>query len=162
MNELIRSEGDVRVFCSFRTQGRLYGVDAAQVREISTQTVFTPVPQAPAAVRGLANLRSRIYLVIDIRPILGLAPIACTQDSRLIVLKPHLAENLGILVEQGGDIVHAHLSQIEEASTTPDEATKTATRGQSAVIAGVCKLDAELMNIIDLTRVVKSTEALIL
>ncbi len=162
MSELARAESAIRVFCSLRTEGRLYGIDAAHVREISTHTVFTPVPQAPTAVRGLVNLRSRVYLVVDIRPILGLAPAACTQDSRLIVLKPLLAENLGILVEQVGDIVRVHPAQIEETSPTTDQGTETGEGRMPAVIAGVCKLDSELMNIIDLARLVESMGTLIL
>jgi len=52
MNEPIEAGGGMRLFCSFRTEGRLYGIDAAQIREVSAQVVFTPVPQAPPAVRG--------------------------------------------------------------------------------------------------------------
>lgn len=159
MNEPIRAEGGVRVFCSFRTEGRLYGIDAAQVQEISTQTAITPVPQAPSAVRGLANLRSRIYLVMDVRPILGHAPLACTGDSRLIVLKPQVAERLGVLVEHGGDIVHARAGQIEEPPPPALSGAEACVGRSPGVIAGVCKLDGELMNIIDSTRLVEAVKA---
>ena len=160
MNEPVKAGDGIRVFCSFRTEGRLYGIDAAQVREISTQTVVTPVPQAPPAVRGLANLRSRIYLVVDVRPILGLAPVPCTEESRLIIVKSHLAENLGILVEHGGDIVHACRAQVEEAPPPAVETGEVGGRTPPAVAVGVCKLDGGLMNIIDAARLVEAMEAL--
>jgi purine-binding chemotaxis protein CheW len=160
MNELVTAEDGMRVFCSFRTEGRLYGIDAAQVREVSAPVALTPVPQAPPEVRGLANLRSRIYLVVDVRPVLGLPPIEYTADSRIMVLKPHLAENFGILVEHGGDIVRVSAARIEE---TPPPAGETAQAGGDRppnVVVGVCRLDRELMNIIDSAKLVESLAAL--
>jgi purine-binding chemotaxis protein CheW len=159
MNEPVQIDGGIRLFCSFRTEGRLYGIDATQVREVSAQVACTPVPQAPPAVRGLANLRSRVYLVVDVRPILGLPPVECTEDSRLIVLKPHLAENFGILVEHGGDIIRVGTTRIEEAPT-PAAGAADAADGSAHVVVGVCRLDGELMNIVDSARLVELLEAL--
>ena len=158
MVEPVEADGCIRLFCSFRTEGRLYGIDAAQVREVSAQVTCTPVVQAPPAVRGLANLRSRIYLVVDVRPILGLAPVPCTSESRLIVLKPHLAENLGVLVEHGGDIIRVRAEEIEE---TPPPAAGTDVSSSDralAVTTGVCKLESELMNVIDAAKLVEAVE----
>ncbi len=160
MNELA-ADISTRLFCSFRTQGRLYGIDATQVREVSTQVDCTAVPQAPPAIRGLTNLRSRIYLVVDVRPLLGLEPAECTAESRLIVVKPDVAEDLGILVEHGGDIIHVDVNQIEGApaatAATGDDAS-----GERAldVTAGVCKLESELMTIIDAARIVEALSGL--
>ena len=159
MSEPVEMDSAVRLFCSFRTEGRLYGIDATQVREVSAQIAFTPVPQAPPTVRGLANLRSRIYLVVDIRPVLGLAPTACTSESRLMILKPHLAENLGVLVEHGGDIVRARVEEIEETLSPAVGTDASASDREPTVITGVCKLESELMNIIDAARIVEVVEA---
>ncbi len=158
MGDLVKPDGAVRLFCSFRTEGRLYGIDAAQVREISAQVGCTPVPHAPPAIRGLANLRSRIYLVVDVRPLLGLAPVPCTDDSRLIVLKPHLAENLGVLVEHSGDIIRVSAAQIEEASIPAAGTLDSPGDQPSAVTVGVCKLEGELMNIVDAAKLLEVVE----
>src|SRR5580765_5094406 len=92
MHEPASANSETRAFCTFRADQRLYGIDVSSLREISTNITITPVPPAPAAVRGLANLRSRIHLILDLRPLLGLAPVECTLDSRLIILKPKVAE----------------------------------------------------------------------
>lgn len=159
MSDPIETDSGTRLFCCFRTEGRLYGIDAVQVREVSAQPRFTPVPHAPPAVRGLTNLRSRIYLAIDLRPVLGLAPLEFTADSRLIVLKPELAENLGILVEHGGDIVRVNAAQIEE-SPAPAGGAEAAVEQLTAITSGVCKLEGELMNIIDAAKLVEALEVL--
>lgn len=158
MNNAIQPGAGTRRFCSFRMGSRLYGIDAMQVREVSAQVQFTPVPQAPAAVRGLANLRSRIHLVVDLRPMLGLPSVACTSESRLIVLKPALAENLAVLVQRGGDIVHVNAAQIEE-DIPLSSGSELSSERLSAITAGVCKLEGELMNVIDAVRLVQVLES---
>lgn len=159
MRELIKAvDGAVRTFCTFRAEGRLYGLDVSCVREVSTHVIFTPVPQAPPIVRGLTNLRSSILLVLDLRAALGLSATECTHDSRLLVLQPQVAENLGVLVEGGGEIVRAHPDQIElPDADTSGTAENSATERQTPVV-GVCKLAEELLMIIDPARLVAATE----
>lgn len=160
MNELIEAEGEIRVLYTFRTEGRLYGIEATQIREVAAPAALTPVPQTPNSVRGLVNLRSRVYLVVDIRPMLGLAPVEFTSESRLIIVKPHIAENLGILVEHGGDIVRVSSRRIEDTlPPTGGTVGSEPERGPDLVV-GICKLESELVNIIDATRVVESLAAI--
>ncbi len=149
MGELMASDAPVRSFCTFRLEQRLCGIEAAHVREISPYLPVTPVPQAPAAIRGLVNLRSRIYLALDLRPMLGLPPIECSAEGRLIILKPEIGKDLAVLVECGGDIVHVKAAQIEPSSTAAND---SAGDGASPLIAAVCKLEQELMMVVDPTR----------
>jgi purine-binding chemotaxis protein CheW len=154
MSDLVAGVAGDRSFCTFRVDDRLYGVDVASVREVSTHVALTPVPQAPPIVRGLVNLRSRLYLVLDLRPALGLPPVARTADSRLIVLHPRVAENLGLFVERGGDIVRVAWNQIEElAQPAADGPAAPATP-----VVGVCKLAAELLMIVDPAKLVGAVE----
>jgi purine-binding chemotaxis protein CheW len=121
------------------------------LREISTSTAITPVPPAPPAVRGLANLRSRVFLILDLRPLLGLAPVECTPASRLIIFKSAVAEDTGLLVDRGGDILAVpqdRIEAIDPASTLsgrPDDQPPP-------LVVGVCKLDNELLMVVDATR----------
>ena len=154
MSNLVPAQAPVRSFCTFRTQDRLYGIDVTQVREVSTHVALTPVPQAPSIVRGLVNLRSRIYLVLDVRPALSLPPLGCTADTRLVVLHPRVAESLGLFVERGGDIVRVSADQIE--AITQPAADNPAT--PAVPVVGVCKLDTELMMIIDPAKLVGMLE----
>lgn len=156
MNELAPARETDRTFLTYRAQGRLFGLDVAHVREVSTHVTVTPVPQAPALVRGLLNLRSRIYLVLDFNPVLGGAPSVCTSESRLIVLQSLVAENVGLLVEQGGEIVRVPAEQIEDARA----AESSEHRAPSAVVS-LCKLDGELMMVVDPHRIVAALETAI-
>jgi purine-binding chemotaxis protein CheW len=140
MNEPALRPSAVRSFCTFHADQRLYGIEVKYLREISTPLAITPVPPASSAVRGLANLRSRILLVLDLRALLGLPPIDCTDDNRLIILKPTVAEDIGLLVDRGGNILAVPEDDIDH--TEHGEESKQ-------LVGGVCKLKNELMTIID-------------
>lgn len=149
MNDMTAIESGVRSFCAFRAEGRLYGIDVVHLREVSMHVATTPVPQAPPAIRGLANLRSRVYLVIDLRPLLGLAPADCTAESRLIILKAEAGEDMGILVDMGGDIVRVKERDIEVSVQAAAGRVDATADTPPSLTAGVCKLETELMVILD-------------
>ena len=159
MAELMAPSSEATAYCTFRADERLFGIDVAWLREISTNTSITPVPPAPPALRGLANLRSRVHLVLDLRPLLGLPTANCTAESRLIILKPAVAEDVGLLVDRGGDIVRVSREQIESLDTASISGREPSGLSKSAAadfVVGVAKLDRELMMIIDAKRLVRA------
>jgi chemotaxis signal transduction protein len=93
-----------------------------------------------------------------LRAALGLVTADCTPDSRLVVLQAGVAENLGLLVDCGGEIVRVPEDQIEETSLAVTDATKTTGNERSSPVVGVCKLENELMMIIDPSRLVAASE----
>lgn len=152
MSERLTSDSGLRPVCTFRLGSRLHGIEVAHVREVSPCLPITPVPQAPPAVRGLVNLRSRIHLALDPRPLLGLGRIEIGPDCRLVILKPGVAPDLGLLVDRGGDIVHVESSQIE--SLAGSDAQAPGAPSASGLIAGACKLPGELLLILDPTKLI--------
>lgn len=159
MIELAKSQSAARTILTFRVRGRLYGLEVNHVREVSTHFACTPVPLAPPLVRGLANIRSRIYLVLDAGIATGSTPADCTAESRLIVLHPGVAENLGLLVEHGGDIVQVPADQVEPAVAAG--ARESSDRQACSPVVALCKLDEVLVMLIDPARVVAALESAI-
>ena len=72
-------------YLTFSIHGESYGIDVLQVREIIRNTPITSVPQEPAYVRGVINLRGKIIPVIDLRQRLGFADAADTQQTCIVV-----------------------------------------------------------------------------
>jgi purine-binding chemotaxis protein CheW len=160
MPEIATLDRTTRLFCSFRLEQRLYGIDLAEVREVSNGLPITPVGHAPAAMRGLANLRSRIYLVLDLRQILGFQPAECASENRLVILRPAIAENVGILVDRGGDIVSVSEQRIERVP----EALAGSAGGETAsprFITCICKLESELLMVVGATLVIDHAKRLL-
>jgi purine-binding chemotaxis protein CheW len=54
-------------YLTFTLHHESYGVDVLQVREIIRLTDITAVPQMPAYIRGVINLRGKIIPVLDLR-----------------------------------------------------------------------------------------------
>lgn len=159
MNELAVTPTPDRSFYTFRVHGRLYGLDLGQVREVSTQVACTPVPQAPALVRGLANLRSRIYLVLDAGAALRGNPSECTSDSRLVVLQDRVAPSAAMLVDRGGDVVRVPVAEIEAVGRSG--AGEASAESHASAVVALCKLDSELMMVVDPARLAAALETAI-
>ncbi|MFO0827643.1 MAG: chemotaxis protein CheW [Phycisphaerales bacterium] len=125
-----------------------YGIDVHQIQEVSPCPPITPVPQAPPVVRGLTNMRSHIYLALDMRALVGRAPAAIDAECRLVVIKPSITADLAIIVERGGDIVHVRPNQIE--SPPPALGKGAEPDLAAALFPRVYRMNDELMTIMDL------------
>src|SRR5262245_16604098 len=61
-----REQGETLLhLVTFQLGKEEYGVEIASVQEIIRATDITPVPGAPAHVRGVINLRGKIIPVVD-------------------------------------------------------------------------------------------------
>lgn len=107
---------------SVRVGGAEFGLPAAAVREVVRPPPLTRVPFAPAAVRGLAQVRGTVLAVVDLGARLGVAPVAST--GRLVVVWGRGREAVGLLVEGvvglvEGDAAEAPLPDEAEAALPP-------------------------------------------
>jgi purine-binding chemotaxis protein CheW len=62
-----------------------YALPVEQVREVLRSTVLTPVPGAPAAVRGVLNLRGEIVPALDTAALLELS--ATGRPGAMVVVE---------------------------------------------------------------------------
>jgi purine-binding chemotaxis protein CheW len=122
-----------------------FGIRVDQVREIIRVGEITRVPQAPAHVRGVANLRGRILAVVEIRTRLGLTPAVLTPRSRIIVVEIQ-ARVLGILVDAVLQVVKV---PVETVTAAPDEVLSP----QTDYISGVARWNSRLIILLDVEKV---------
>lgn len=85
-------------FLTFTLRAETFAVPVAQVREILDAVPLTRVPQMPAFVAGVINLRGRVVPVIDLRLRFGFAGAEATRDTCIIILE---IMNDGTLMEFG-------------------------------------------------------------
>ncbi|MDM8523661.1 chemotaxis protein CheW [Desulfococcaceae bacterium HSG8] len=141
--------GEKRQFCSFYVADHLFGVDILDVKEIKDEVSLTIVYHAPREVRGFVNIRGHVYLVLDLRLILGFDSREVDDISRVVLFKQKVGESFGVLVDRIGDMVEVDESQIE--ARRPDENTSPSGMEQrkSDLSMGICKLKNELLIILD-------------
>ena len=91
---------------TFETGGQSFCVDVRQVREIRGWSPETPIPHAPAFVRGVINLRGAVLPIVDAALRLGRPAAPPSARSVIVVIEdgPRLA---GLLVDDVSDIIVA-------------------------------------------------------
>lgn len=133
-------------YCTFRLGGHLFGVPVETVQEVLREQDLTVVPLAPPAVCGLINLRGQIVITVDLRRQMGLpARTADTPVTNVVVRTVDGATSL--LVDQIGDVLQPEADRFE----TPPETVPARVRD---LVVRVCKLDRELMLVLDTDKAV--------
>lgn len=141
-------------FCTFWLDGQLFGIAVEAVREVVRDQPVTPVPRAPAAVRGLVNLRGRIVAAVDLRRCLDPGAPDGRGDRRagsLVVLKSSLGE-VSLVVDEVRDV----------CVTTPEtfEGPPSTLRGPGRdLILGTHKLEDRLLLVLDVPRTIEAAGA---
>jgi purine-binding chemotaxis protein CheW len=127
-----------------------FGIPVTQVREVIRVSDITRVPQAPAHVRGVANLRGRILAVVELRSRLGLPPAELTPRSRVVVVEVR-ERVLGLLVDAVSQV-----TKVPEASVVPapDEVVST----DATYLTGVARWESRLIILLDLEKALLSAE----
>ena len=142
--------GGTRTYCTFRLRESLFGTDTRVAKEVTALPPITPIPHAPAAVRGYVNLRGHIVLVLDLNCLLHREPTAIGPASQLVVFQPELGDAFGVLVERIGEIVELSDEQIERHHAgNAASGTDVGELPESALLRGIGKLDDELLLILE-------------
>lgn len=93
-----------REVLTFVVAGQTFGVDAGVGLEVVRVHELTPLPGTPAALRGLANIRSRIVPVFELDGLLGL-PRAADAAPRTAVLTLSVdGAEFGLLVDDASGL----------------------------------------------------------
>ncbi|MBI5477902.1 MAG: chemotaxis protein CheW [Deltaproteobacteria bacterium] len=79
--------------------GRHYGAPLQAVREVFTLGPLTPVPTAPAAVAGVANLRGQVIPVLDLMRLLDLGLHRLRLGDPVVLVESE-GTRVGLLVDR--------------------------------------------------------------
>jgi len=146
-NNLLAEETQVVIF---DLASEFYGVDIDDVREIIRMQTITRVPGAPSFVEGVINLRGKVVPVVDLRKRLRLTVGEQTKDSRIVVVDV-ASRNVGVIVDAVTEVLRIPLSSVE-----PESSMITGT--DSDYLRGIAKLEAKLIILLDLNKVLSAAE----
>lgn len=138
---------DGRRFATFRLDSMLFGVEVREVQEVIRYQEMTPVPLAPAMIKGLINLRGQIVTAIDLRQRLEL-PLRESGALPMNVVIRGDDGAVSLLVDEIGDVVEVENEAFEK---TP-EILKGVAR---EVVTGIYKLKDCLLLILDTDRAIQ-------
>ncbi len=130
--------------------GEAYGVEIGRVQEIIRMQPITRVPNVPAFIEGVTNLRGRVIPVLDLRRRFGLAATPPTRQSRIVVAELG-SHAVGLIVDGVSEVLRVPANAVEPPSAL-------VTTAESTYLRGVAKLEDRLVLLLDLTRILTSSE----
>ena len=137
-------------YLTFTLRHESYGVDVLKIREIIRLTDITAVPQMPAYVRGVINLRGKIIPVMDLRLRFGFEQAESTDSTCIVVVLVKLPDGkltqMGLVVDGVEEVVNIAAADIEE---TPDFGGQVSTE----YILGMAKLKGVVKSLLDIDKV---------
>lgn len=86
-HDSLETQVDGKQFLSFLLDEEEYGIDILRVQELRGWTAVTHVPDMPAYLKGVLNLRGAIIPVIDLRERFGLPTLEYGPTTVVIVVK---------------------------------------------------------------------------
>ena len=150
MSESPSAAGLGRELISFRIGAQEFCVDIMSVREIRGWTPATALPQAPAFVRGVINLRGAVLPIVDLGARLGLG--AADPTARHVIIVAQVEKQIvGLLVDAVSDILTVSDDMIQP---TPDVASEMVRN----FVRGLLAIDGRMVSFISLDRVLPESE----
>jgi purine-binding chemotaxis protein CheW len=134
-------------FLSFRLGTEEYAIDILQVREIREHERATQMPNVPAFVKGVINLRGAIVPIVDLRSKFGF-PDESGAATVTIILS--IAERVvGVVVDAVSDVVALAREQVKPAPELKSVI-------EDGFIRGIAPVDGRMLIILDIQRLMAS------
>ena len=137
-------------YLTFKLQAEAYGIDVLKVREIIRLTAITPVPQMPAHIRGVINLRGKIIPVMDLRVRFDFAAVSSEQTCIVVVqvkLPDDKPAQMGLIVDGVEEVINLGEGDIE---ATPNFGGQVATE----YITGIAKVKGVVKSLLNIDAVI--------
>ena len=134
-------------FLSFRLGAEEYAIDILQVREIRAHERATPMPNSPAFVKGVINLRGAIVPIVDLRSKFGFPDETGTSTVTIIL---SIAERaVGVVVDAVSDVVALAREQVKPAPELKSVI-------EDGFIRGIAPVDGRMLIVLDIQRLMAS------
>ncbi|MFZ5772542.1 MAG: chemotaxis protein CheW [Thermodesulfobacteriota bacterium] len=145
---------EITQYLTFKLGEEVFALDVAKVREILDFTTVTKVPQTPAYMRGVINLRGNVVPVLDLRLKFGMNATEKTVNTCVIVVEMVMEGEvmvLGVLSDSVQEVIDLEPEQIEPAP-------RIGTTINTEFILGMGKHNGMFMMILDIDRVFSEGE----
>ena len=141
-------------YLTFTLDDETYGIGILKVKEIIGMLPVTSVPRTPDFVKGVINLRGKVIPVTDLRLKFGMAAMAYTDRTCIIVVEIDTIDStvlIGIVVDAVSEVLNIKEEEIEK---TPDFGTRLNTE----YILGMAKMGGGVKILLDIDRILSTGE----
>ena len=145
-------------YLTFSLDNEEYGIGILKIKEIIGMMPITSVPQTPAFVKGVINLRGKVIPVVDLRLRFGMEEMAYSERTCIIVVEIEGTAGtvmIGIVVDAVSEVLNVKGEDIED---TPTFGTKLNTD----YILGMAKMEGGVKILLDIDQVLSADEVVAL
>jgi purine-binding chemotaxis protein CheW len=135
-------------FISFAVGDEQYGVNIMAVREIKDWSAISQLPNQPAYMRGVLNLRGVIVPIIELRCRFGNGLTDATPMHVIIVIQID-GETVGLLADGVLDIIAVDPSQVQPVPKVSHDA-------RTGFLSGLVAIEKTMIALIDLKSLLAS------
>lgn len=139
-------------YLTFTLSQEEYGVEVLKVQEIKGYSTITPIPNTPAYIRGVINLRGIIVPIIDLRMKFGLEHAEHNKFTVIVVVVLG-GRVTGLIVDAVSDVLNIRKSEIQVA---PEMCGKV----DVSYISGLAQVEDRLVILLDIERVLSGDESM--
>ncbi len=131
-----------------------YGIGILKIKEIIGMMPITSVPQTPAFVKGVINLRGKVIPVVDLRLRFGMPSIDYNERTCIIVVEigsRGVNIVIGIVVDSVSEVLNIKAEDIEDTPTF-------GTTLNTDYILGMAKMDGKVKILLDIDEVLSADD----
>jgi purine-binding chemotaxis protein CheW len=136
-------------YLTFHLAKEDYGIEIRYVTEIIGIQKITEVPDMPAFVKGVINLRGKVVPVMDVRTRFGMPPREYDDRTCIIVVDVD-DKSVGLVVDKVNEVADVPDQQIEPPPRTNRESTR--------YIQGLGKIGNEVKILLNVQRLLYSDD----
>lgn len=142
-----------------------YGVDILRVQEIRGWDSVTTIPNAPAFIKGVINLRGTIVSILDLRERFGIERVDYNELTVVVVLRV-MGEGkeriMGVVVDAVSEVYHIAAEDLKDPPDLGYAINMDYMKGMATVdekMVSILEID-QLMSLKDIDDAVESGERL--
>jgi len=150
LNQRIGLASDGSQFLTFHLGDEFYGVDILRVQEIKGYTAVTKIPNTPAYIKGVLNLRGTIVPIVELRTKFSLPTIDYTTFTVIIVVVVR-DKVMGLVVDSVSDVLNIVAKDIQPPPKFGGKVDVT-------FINGIGKSGDKLVALLDIDRLLTDGE----
>lgn len=143
---------DENKYLTFILAQESYGLDILKVQEIRGWTNVTQIPNAPAYIRGVINLRGEIVPILDLRRRFSMDELEFTTTTVVIVVNVQ-GRTIGMVVDGVSDVIDIPK---EELRASPDFGTAI----DSSFVQGLATMEERMVIVLNIDEMLKGCDLL--
>ena len=140
----------------FKLGAEEYAIHIDQIKEVVLTPRVTRMPQTPAYVKGVANIRGSILAIIDLEEKFGIPTsqrLSGESTSNYTLVAASDDFNVGILVREVPNTLTVRASAIDETVNVVQD-----TDGPGNYVMGIVKTDERLIILMDLVQIMQTDD----